>query len=79
MEIWSRNFFTEEITTLFRAKYVGGKRDKPGNLFLFDIMKSGWEDVALEGGNMEVNMDLVMSHAPLMRTCITLCRFEGTS
>ena len=75
VEIWSRNFFSEEITTIFRAKYIGGKRDRPGNMFLFDIMKSNWEQMALEGGNMEVNMDIVLSHAPLMRTCITLVSY----
>lgn len=75
VEIWSRNFFSEEITTIFRAKYIGGKRDRPGNMFLFDIMKSNWEQIALDGGNMEVNMDIVLSHAPLMRTCITLVSY----
>ena len=72
IEIWSRNFFSEEISTIFRAKYVGGRRDKPGNMFLFDLMKSNWEQVAIENGNMEINIDIVLSHAPLMRTCITL-------
>jgi len=75
IEIWSRNFFSEEISTIFRAKYIGGKRDRPGNMFIFDLMKSNWEQIALEGGNMEVNMDIVLSHAPLMRTCITLVSY----
>ena len=56
IEIWSRNFFSEEISTIFRAKYVGGRRDKPGNMFLFDLMKSNWEQVAIENGNMEITI-----------------------
>ena len=27
-------------------------------MFLFDIMKSGWEDAALESGNSEINFDI---------------------
>ena len=28
VEIWSRNFFTEEVFSIFCGKYIGGKQDK---------------------------------------------------
>jgi len=58
------NVFTDVEMTLYRSRYIGGKKENLADNFIFDLMKSSWEEKIPKLQVIELTIDIVMSSSP---------------
>jgi len=58
------NVFTDVEVTLYKSRFIGGKQDKIAETFVFDLMKSNWEEKIPRLQVIELTIDIVMSSSP---------------
>ncbi|XP_076820074.1 uncharacterized protein LOC143465583 isoform X2 [Clavelina lepadiformis] len=80
-EISYVDVFTDEEHSLYKCRFIGGKADGVAQLFVFDMMKSDWEDKIPQSQAIELNVDIVMSSSPIhvcSETFLNLLQLEKT-
>lgn len=58
------NVFTDVEMTLYKSRFIGGKQESISEMFVFDLMKSDWEEKIPRLQVFELTVDIVMSSSP---------------